>query len=135
MSDTVWQALIAAVVTIVLGWLQQRTKNSVDAGNSNAGKIASAAAGKAAQVAIKQDVADRKVDEVKDALAENTAVTNVIHKLVNNEMHLALSSNADLARWKADRSGLPEDAVAAKNAEEKLQKHDDKQADVDRGKP
>ncbi len=44
MHDVVWQALIAAFVTIILAWMQQRTRGAVDKGAAEATAAASDAA-------------------------------------------------------------------------------------------
>jgi hypothetical protein len=60
-SDVVWQALIAAVVTIFLAWRQERMKQSVD----NAAKIGE----------MTHDLCNSAMLEQKHLLAETTAAT------------------------------------------------------------
>jgi hypothetical protein len=128
-SDVVWNAVIGAIMTIVVAWMQMRTKLSVDKGNDDNAKVAGVQA--------------KKTEEVKVALATNTADTNkrlddqgktlvTVHTLVNNDMHKALATIADLARWKANQTQVPEDAHAADAAELNLKAHDFKQDTVDK---
>jgi hypothetical protein len=67
-----------------------------------------------------------------DKLDETLKVVNVVHKLVNNDMHLALFAAATLARKLASATGRVEDEAVAVAAEQKLADHDDRQKTVDR---
>lgn len=99
MSDVTWQAIIGGIVTIVLTWMQYRTRMAV------------AAAARDAQV-------DRET--VKTALEEATYETdsklNVIHDLVNKAhgeaLRLAACSSERLARLTKE----PADIEAAQEA-------------------
>lgn len=57
---------------------------------------------------------------------------SAIHKLVNSAMGVQLGINADLARWKADRTGFTEHIKAADKAEKLSLEHDESQAKVDK---
>jgi hypothetical protein len=78
-SDLVWQALIAGIVTVVIAWMQQRTKSAVD----EAAKVAVASADTAAirteQVAAKQVIAAQKVEQV--AIKQESAAKATADKL------------------------------------------------------
>jgi len=102
-----------------------------------------------ASVASKVQKATEAVEAVKDALVETTEaavtkaeeaavvraqtlrVVNIVHGLVNNEMHLALSAAATLARRVANMTGHATDAALATEAETKLREHDARQTRVD----
>lgn len=57
---------------------------------------------------------------------------SAIHKLVNSAMGVQLGINADLARWKADRTGNPEHVKAADKADKLYFEHEESQARVDK---
>ncbi len=113
-SDVVWQALIAAAMTIIMAYMSQRTKDAV-------AKTADAAAGKA--------------EEVKTTLAAATAQQDGkldrIHTLVNSNMGVQLRMTAELARWKAVQTRDPKHIAEAENAERLYREHVEKQAAVD----
>jgi hypothetical protein len=128
-SDVVYQALIAAAATVILAYLQMRTRASVQ----DAAAEASAASGHAAGAAR----------EVRRTLQDNTAATDgklaglatvaaATHALVNNNMAVQLRLNAVLARRLAELTGDPEDARAADLAERLAAEHAAKQDGVDR---
>ena len=114
LSDVVWQALIAAAATVILGWMSQRTKNAVvDTGTAAAGNA----------------------EEVKTTLAAVTAQQDGkldrIHTLVNSNMGVQLRMTAELARWKAVQTRDPQHIAEAENAERLYREHVEKQAAVD----
>jgi hypothetical protein len=124
-SDVVWQALIAAVVTIVLTAMQQRNANR--------------AAKEAAEV--KSDLLVHTA-ETRDAIAENTAITKVTHDLVNSESleqrrqkvedkKLILALVKQVAVFMKDASTIPAAEEAVREAEELYHKHLIKQNAVD----
>jgi hypothetical protein len=112
-SDVVWQAVIAAVVTCVLAYMNQRTKSAV----ATTAKDAAA-----------------KVDEVKTTLETTTTNTdgklNTIHTLVNGAMTDQMRLLAVALKRAADMSGDPEDIKAAELAEESYRRHRARQAAV-----
>ncbi len=141
-SDIVWQALIAGVVAVILGWLQVRTRDVVQKGIADAAAGDEVRAQKIDEVAAKLErstaIATAKTDEVAAKLQdsttattakieENTAITKVIHSLVNNAMTVALSSVAELQRWKATQTKTMQDADLADKAERALAEHKAKQ--------
>lgn len=72
------------------------------------------------------------VEDIKEDTTETLKVSNTIHTLVNNQMHLALKAIVDLTEEKARRTGKPEDRAAADEAKERLANHDAKQSIVDK---
>jgi Na+-translocating ferredoxin:NAD+ oxidoreductase RnfG subunit len=127
-SDVVFQALIAGVVTIVLAYMQQKTKKAVDSASQNADDASHRAVVKAEEV--KQALA-KSEDSTTQKLNGLAKVAKATHTLVNSNMEIELKDNAELKRWKADRTGLPEDIRAAELAEAKYRDHQTKQAEVD----
>ncbi len=120
-SDVVWQALIAAVVTIILAVMQRRTQNMVQR---------------------TADDASAKVDQVKADLNTSTAEKNAkldnltqlsekTHALVNSAMGAQLRLTAETARAKAEVTKDPIDMVAAGTAERLYKEHQVKQAKAD----
>lgn len=103
-SDVIWQAIIAGVVTIVLSIMSNRTKTAVQSSS---------------------DVAVEKLDGIAKT-GEKT------HTLVNSNMGAQLKLGAELARWKADREPTQQNKDAADLAEQRLKEHEGKQAIVDR---
>ncbi len=95
---------------------------------------AQAAKNKKAQDSAQAEAANA-VAEVKKALmaanASTDAKLSTIHALVNNEMHVALTTIAQLLAEKAERTGAPSDLAAAEAAQTKLEAHDKNQAAVD----
>lgn len=113
-SDVVWQALIAGVVTCVLAWMSNRNRTS----------------------------ALKTADEVKQTLVETNLVKNEkldaiaatadkTHELVNSGALAQYKLGAELSRWKADQTKLPADVAAAEKAEDLYRVHASKQASVD----
>ena len=134
-DPVVWQALIAAVVTLALAWMNQRTKNAVDTGTSKASKSADDAADKAV-------VAAAKVAEVKTTLDENTArtdeklqsiskTTEAVHVLVNSSMSAQLKISMIALHRVAELTHHPEDIAAADLAEKLFREHEEKQKTLD----
>ena len=74
-----------------------------------------------------------RVEEVDRAEATLKAV-NIIHTLVNNDMHNALATSAILARKIADLTRAPADIEVAVVAEKAVVNHDKGQAKVDADK-
>ncbi len=104
------------------------------------------AARKVAEVARAQAETSRHVEDVKDALKQSTVAAAVkadeglkiakdTHTLVNSNMGVQLRLNAELSRWKANQTGLPEDARAADVAERMIREHEAKQRLVDDATP
>lgn len=148
-SDTVWNGVIAAIVAVMLAWMNHRAAKS-----SAAAELAAKAADRAATAADRaaKDAAI-KVEEVKAVLEETTADTaeklsgiasvgiaaakvgNDTHALVNSQMAAQLRLNEAMAVRLAGLSkGTPdeaEDAAAAKLATAMLEDHEAKQRVVD----
>lgn len=116
LPETVWEKIIAAVVTLLLGYMAIKAKE---------------ASSKVDEVKTTLEVATKKADDKTDAMAD---VLNDVHTLTNSSMGLALESNANLARWKADQTHDPTDETAARKAEKALLEHKSKQKTVDDGK-
>ncbi len=92
-SDVVWQALIGAVVTIVLAWMAQRTRNTVKE--------------TAATAAV-------KVEEVKTTLEVKTAEQNQkLEKVAEKveEVHKATNSMKDQLVLKTEAEALARGGV------------------------
>jgi branched-subunit amino acid transport protein len=117
-SDVVWQAIIAAVVTLILAYFGR-----------SAQVAASRAADKTRQVkdalAQRQGIDDARLDEM-------AAVGIATHKLVNNAMAVQLELNAQLSHRVAKLTHDPADIEAALVAAKLLQEHMAKQAAVDK---
>lgn len=114
MSDIVWQALIAAAVTIILAYLQMYT---------------------ARRAAV-------KVEEVKEVLASAESataakLTEIVdmgvsnHTLLNSSMATALRVGMIALRRVAELTRHPDDVAAAELAEKSYHEHEAKQARVD----
>jgi nitrogen fixation/metabolism regulation signal transduction histidine kinase len=121
MSDIVWQALIAAGVTLVLAWMNQRTKNAVT----------SAADKAATKVEEVKDTLESHNEASADKLAEMAEVGEATHTLVNSAMGAQLRLHAATARALAEQTHLPAHTAAADLAEKLLAQHEAKQRRVD----
>lgn len=121
MSDVVWQALIAAAVTLTLAWMNQRTKDAVV-------KTGKEAAGKAEEVKTTLEATTTKQAETLEGMAK---VGEATHVLVNNNMAIQLKLNAVLARRLAETTKAASDLAAAVTAERLLAEHEAKQTVVD----
>lgn len=75
-SDVVWQALIAAAVTVILAAMQMWAKRSADRAAVAAGNAATAAGKAATSAATAVVKVAAHAEEVKTALAESDAITN-----------------------------------------------------------
>ena len=115
-SDVVWQAIIAAAVTVILAWMNQRTKNAVT-------ETAKEAAVKTAEVktdlAISHDIQNDKL--------------NTIHGLVNSALGDVKKNLAVTARSKAEITNSPIDIAAAEKAEQDSTRHDQTQTEQNTG--
>lgn len=113
-TDIVWQAIIAAVVTIVLAWMNARTKIAVEA------------ASKINEVGVAQ--AAHKVDDVKTALEVSDQRTDkkldTIHALVNSNMSVQLKLTATALRRVAQLDPTAETIAAVDVAEKALHDHE-----------
>jgi mannitol-specific phosphotransferase system IIBC component len=69
-SDVVWQAVIAAVVTLVLAWMNQRTKNAVKDAAAETKADGAVVAEKVVQAA---SLVAGHAEEVKTTLATSTS--------------------------------------------------------------
>ena len=153
-SDVVYQALIAAAVAVILGYLQMRTQTAVKRAADSASEAATHAAAVAKVLTAKTDQAASsaakavevvavKAEEVKQTLSDNTEATAAkleglakvavaTHTLVNSNMAQQLRLNAAVTRRLADLTREPADAKAADLAEQLSAEHAAKQAVVDR---
>lgn len=123
LTEPTWIAIVGGVVTCLLSWM----KISADA-------AARKAEAKVEEVKVDLKATSAKADAKTDAIAD---VLHDVHTLTNSSMGLALTSNAALARWKANQTkGLPEwqqNEDAAIAAESALADHRAKQSVVDGG--
>lgn len=103
-SDVVWQAIIAAVVTLALAYMNQRTKNAVVEAAVSANNY-------------KKDTDDQ---------------LKVIHALGNSQMGAQKRLLAVTARAKAHITNDPIDVKAAEAAETELASHEVRQASADK---
>jgi hypothetical protein len=113
-GDVVWQALIAGVVTVLIGWMQARTKSAVDESAKQADAQAAATGAK------------------MDGLAK---VADATHTLVNSNFGVQLKISALALHRVAELTGHPDDKAAAEIAEKAYQEHLAKQAVVDAAVP
>lgn|GEM_PF-3892992 len=145
-GDVVWQALIAALLAIVLAvinvWQTKITKKAIEDGTKQNAETAKGQAVKVQEAATLANVAASKVEEVRidlkaasekadgkiDSLAR---VADATHILVNNNMQIALDSYATMARRMATATGDPKDIEIAEAAEQALVIHKGKQANLD----
>jgi hypothetical protein len=146
-GDVVWLGVIGlfqAVLLAGIAFLVERSRQASEKGNKAAEESAKAAAKEVANVKSLASVAAGRVEEVKQALdSSNKAsdkkldglaiVADKIHVLTNNNMQIALASNAKLARRIANESDSAEDKDVAEQAEDALEVHKGKQAVVDSG--
>lgn len=99
-SDVVWQALIGAFVTVILAYMQQRTKNAVE-------KTAKDAAKQAIEVKAELTQANsekiQKLTDVATAVEQVHLATNSLtDRLVKTTEQEALQRGADVERARAD---------------------------------
>ncbi len=118
MSDIFWQALIGGGVTIVLAYMQLRTKQTIE----RTGKAAS-----------------HEARQVRDTLAETTSATtgklDAIHVLVNKRYGAALDRIYKLALKVARDHDTPENRAEVDQAKKDLLDHDAQQKIVDQEPP
>lgn len=128
MSDVFWQALIAGIVTLVLAYMQMRTKQAVVSTASDAKIEVVKVAEKAEQVKTTLEVSTKKTDAALIGLAR---VAKDTHTLVNSNMGIQLKLHAATSKRLALISKDPDDIAAAELAELLFQEHNKKQAIVD----
>ena len=151
--QTVCQALIAGIVTIILAIIGARTKKAVETTAKEAAKkvvevvntvkkTSDDAAIQVAEVKVATDDAAKKVAEVKIAFEENNCDVNrkldaiaetnqAVHTLVNSAMGEQKKLLAVTARSLADRTHSESDQQIADMAEKELAQHVAKQSIVD----
>ncbi len=128
LSDVVWQAVIGAVVTIVLAWFQMRTRATIK-------KTADDAAVKVEEVKKNTQKAAVKVEEVKETLQTTSMATSnkleaiakmgeSIHTLVNSNMLAQLKISMVALSRVADVTNDPKDRAAAELAEKLYREHE-----------
>jgi hypothetical protein len=127
-SDVVWQALIGAIVTIVLAWMQQRTKKAVETTGKKAAEKADEVAGKVAEVAV---TLGNNTTTTEAKLSEIAKVGEMTHDLCNSGMLEQKRLVAVSARGKADVTHDRADIKAAEAAEEIYEEHKSKQKVID----
>jgi hypothetical protein len=114
---SIWNALIGAVVTVILAYFSYRTKTAVSAGAKEAQDAA--------------DIAARRVEGVRTSLATHTLSTDTklaglaevaeqTHRLVNSASDRQMKAVAVALRRIADLTKTTEDIAAAEEAEKLL---------------
>ncbi len=137
--NAIWNAFFLALMTAVLSWMQQRTKDAVEETGEKAA-VEVAQVRKTAKAA--GDKTAKAVNEVKETLRESTAAQDEkfdgitktgedIHTLVNSSFGAQLKLHAETARAKADITNTAEDKAVADLAEQMLREHQAKQRTVD----
>jgi hypothetical protein len=122
MSDIFWQAFFGAIVSIILGWMQYRTKRSVDKAAKKADEHADRTADRVEKM---QDSVTRKDEKVEAKLQSLEKVGKETHSLVNGALGVQLKITSILARRLAEMPGATaEDQEAARVAEEKYAEHE-----------
>jgi hypothetical protein len=109
-TDVVWNAVIAGVVTLVLA------------------RMAHLAAGKAEQVRLELARVTRATTEKLDGIA---TVGKKTHTLVNSNMSIQLKISMVALRRLADITKHPDDVAAASFADKNYREHESNQAIVD----
>jgi hypothetical protein len=116
-ESTIWQAVIAGVVTVVLAYFQYRTRVAVNKGMTTATNAS--------------DLAARRVESVRSVLATNTTntdnklaglaeVAEQTHRLVNSASDRQMKAIAVALRRIADLTKTADDIDAAEKAEKLL---------------
>lgn len=144
MTETVWQAIIAATVTIVLSiiqlWtviIQLRTKKTIE-------ETTAAAARKVEEVKATARHAATKVEEVRETFIRDAIVkdellnslvdvTNKTFALANGAFSAQLEIASSALRKIADMQGSPENLEAAEVAERLFSQHKARRAAIDQG--
>jgi len=116
--------LCMAGLALLQWWLGARQKARDEAKTERDAEIAE----QVKEVKVDLKTSTDKADAKTDAIAE---VLNDVHTLTNSAMGLALTSNAALARWKANQTQDQGDEDAAIKAENALAEHQAKQRTVD----
>lgn len=120
----VWQAMIAAGVTITLAWMSQRNHDVLkDTAEKSAIKTEE----------VKQTL-DVRTDRDEESAKKLSEVVKETHALVNSSFQTQLRIAAVALRRVADLSKLPEDIRAAEDAEKLYTEHKTKQDKLDKRK-
>lgn len=139
-SDVVWQTLIAAAVTIILAWMQQRTgKTVVKSGREAAAQLAvttNAAAQLLADAATNQAMQvkaslDRNLEHTEAKLDDIATVGHETHRLVNSGYLALLRTTAVALRRIAALTKDVEDSRVAEAAENLCREHEARQGQTD----
>lgn len=132
LSDVVWQAAIAAVVTIILACMQKRTEKSVQKNTASIETIGAQAQITAVGVRERLDTRHNASDAQLQQIAN---IANETHVLVNGNMTVQLAITARSTRRIAEITKLPEDIKMANEAECLYRRHNSSQAVVDNLEP
>ncbi len=125
---TAYIGLIGLVFQGVMAYLMARLKAEQMTRSRQAAAAEEGAAIQVKKVARSLRKESASAEQRFDDLAK---VGRATHTLVNSNMEIELKKNAELSRWKSDRTGALEDIRAAEVAEEKYAAHMVKQAAVD----
>lgn len=106
----IWEAIIAGVVTVLLGWIQLHTLLAVNAATSAT-----------ANTALKVDATAAEVKQVKE-----TGIAT--HQLVNSGSLIDLELHLVTAKRLAEMSNDPRDEAAVMLVEKKIADHKEKMA-------
>lgn len=149
-SDAVWNAIIAAAVTLILAKMADRAKRAAETSakmtqdqvaESGKATVAKVSEAKGAAILAAQKAAEN-VEGVKTVLAHQSAavtkkidglveVSDKIHVAVNSRLGLALQTIVNFARERATRTGDPNDDAVAKSAERDSDEHARQQFVID----
>ncbi len=129
-DTTIWQAVIAGIVTLALGWMQRRTQLAVQEIPKTIETTARAAAVDVKSVKDALAAGDSRKSKKLDEIAK---VGEATHVLVNSNMEAQLQVNSVLAHRVAELTNDPVDMEVARKVDKLLAEYLSKHAAVDSG--
>lgn len=140
-SDPVWNAIIAGIVTIVLAWIGRQTKVAVESTAKEVKSAVQVASSKAvvaaneARAVVMENTAtqNEKLEEIHKVATEAKKTGEDVHTLVNSNMGTQLRISMVALRRVAELTNHPDDKAAAELAEKSYHDHQNKQTIVDEG--
>ena len=124
LPETVWQAMIAAIVTLVLAKMAHTANASAKSAATKVEEVKE-------DLKVTSDKADAKTDAIADVLNDVASVGQAVHVLVNSNMAAQLKISTIALKRLAELTKHPDDVAAYQLSQKLYSEHEKKQATVD----
>lgn len=123
-SDVVWQAIIAGVVTCVLAYIGQRAASKAQEAATRVEEVR-------ATLEDTTKVTDTKLNDIAEVTTNTNKTASEVHTLVNSNMEVQLKISMVALRRLSQLTKDPDDIAAFEAAEKLYKEHIEKQSEVD----